>query len=194
MLALLCTNSILHAHNPLSARYYLEVNDDINILNIYLSQYGLHEAIKKQFSDVNFETIDEIEYKTLVVNYIKGNFNLQINGEVVQLLDGGLKLGTHQTNLKFVTSKLPRILNTLDVSIKAFSENKEHQTIFSTSINGKTSKVILKESNDYRASMIIENDTMIENRTVAFNLNYLWCLLIVPVFLIGRQVIGKPNL
>ena len=177
------------AHNPLSAMYYLEVKDNTGILNISLSQVGFQEALTKYYPDTELDKLSEVEYKQLAVAYVKDNFYLRVNGDRIYLLNGGLKLGNHQTDLKFITDKLPKDFSTLDITISAFAENEHHQSIFSWSLNGETDKVILTENNGYSASVEFDDNEMIlENRK--FNPYYLWFLAIIPVFLIGRRLLA----
>lgn len=180
------------AHNPLSALFYLEANDQMSILTISLSQNGLNEALKKHNSNINLEELSQTEYKELAVNYVKNFFDLRINGNYIQLLEGGIKLGNHETGMKFITSELPKTFENLTVSIKAFTENEHHQSIFSLLLNGNTSKVILNRNNDYTASVTFKDDVMMLS-SEAFNTHYLWCFAIIPIFLFGRKLIAKGN-
>ena len=176
------------AHNPLSAMYYLEVEDDFGILNLSLTQSGLHNAIFKNFSDKEISEMSDLEYKKHIVDYIKANFYLAINNNEIKLLDGGVKLGNHQTDLKFITSKLPAEFNDLDVNIEAFKENEHHQTVFSLALKGKTSKVILNESNNYMTSMNFENNRMISNAS-QFNKGYLWIAIFIIIGIVIRKLL-----
>ena len=192
LLILIVSIQTMHAHNPLSAMYYLEVKENINILNINLSQNGLNEALKKQYSKIDFEELSATEYKQLAVNYLKENFHLDINGQAIKLLEGGLKLGKHQTDAKFIVSGLPKTFENLNVKIEAFIENEHHQTVFSLFLNGNTSKVILNENNNYSASVRFKDHLMVVN-SATFNKNYLWCFALIPIFLIGKKLIAKPS-
>lgn len=192
LLILIVSIQTMHAHNPLSAMYYLEVKENINILNINLSQNGLNEALKKQYSKINLEELSSTEYKQLAVNYLKENFYLDINGQTIKLLEGGLKLGKHQTDVKFIVSGLPKTFESLNVKIDAFIENEHHLTVFSLLLNGNTSKVILNQNNNYTASVLFEDDLMLVN-SKTFNKNYLWCFVLIPIFLFGKKLIAKPN-
>ncbi|WP_397363151.1 hypothetical protein [Olleya sp. R77988] len=182
----------IQAHNPLSAMYYLEVKEDLGILNISLSQTGLNEALKKHYSSSNVVELSAIEYKQLAVRYLKENFNLNINGETIVLSEGGIKLGNHQTDAKFIVKDLPKTFKTLNIDINAFKENKNHQTVFSVLLNGNTSKVVLNKNKDYTASVVFKKGLMVTN-TSSFNTNYLWFIVIIPVFLFGKKIINKKN-
>ena len=57
------------AHNPLTAK--VELNTSIEgggLLNIYLAQAGLHEALLKHFDQVDFSLIKEKEYKLSLIH------------------------------------------------------------------------------------------------------------------------------
>lgn len=192
LLVLLVSIQTIHAHNPLSALFYLEANDHMSILTISLSQAGLNEALKKQNSEVILEELSSTTYKELAVKYVKENFDVRINGTNIQLLEGGIKLGNHETGMKFITSELPKTFETVNVNIKAFSENDHHQSVFSLLLNGKTSKIILNQSNNYEAEIIVIDDVMIIEDN-SFNKSYLWCLIIVPIFIIGKRLIRKAS-
>ncbi|WP_299781806.1 hypothetical protein [uncultured Formosa sp.] len=180
---------VVKAHNPLSAAYYLEVNQELGILNVSLSQVGFQEALIKHYPNLDFNALSNDEYKILAVKYIKEHFNLEINGEHIDLLNGGLKLGNHETNFKFITSKLPKTLETLDLNISAFTENDHHQTIFSLLLNGDTSKVILSENNNYSTSVFFKNDKMIVSQQQS-NTKYLWFFaIILPSIIVGRKLV-----
>lgn len=185
-LCLVVSSQTIKAHNPLSAMYYLEVKEDINILNISLSQTGLNEALKKHYKNVDFNKLLGIEYKKLAVKYIKDNFYLKINNNEVTLQDGGIKLGNHQTDLKFVLKELPETFKILTVKINAFIENKNHQSVFSLRLNGKTSKIILSQNNNYSASVTFKNNLMINNSN-PFNKKYLWFIVIIPIIFLGKK-------
>ena len=191
LLGIMSFNSAL-AHNPLSAMYYLEVKDGLGILNISLSQAGFYEALTKHYPELELDQLSDVDYKQLAVGYVKNNFFLRVNGNQIILLHGGLKLGNHQTDLKFVTSELPEVFNTLDVTINAFRENDHHQTIFSWSLDGFTDKVILTENNDYRASVVFKNNKMVASEG-KFNTNYLWFIAIVPALLVASRVFPWPK-
>ncbi|NRR90519.1 hypothetical protein HSX10_02970 [Winogradskyella undariae] len=180
-----------YAHNPLSAMYYLEVKDDFSILNISLSQVGLNEAISKYYKDDN--ELSEAEYKELIVKYVRANFNLNINDSNINLLDGGVKLGNHQTDLKFITSKVPSNLETLNIKIDAFKENEHHQTIFSMSYHQKTSKVILNEANSYTSHLEFVDNKMVE-ASQEFKMVYLCFFFIIPAAMVVRKVFPSHKL
>lgn len=144
----------LFAHNPLSARYELNQEDNHWTLNINLSQSGLEQALLKQYSKESLNTKTTTQLKQLIIEYIKPRFVLKVNGEKITLKDGGLRLGNHQTDLKFILADLPQKIEEATISIPAFKENKQHQTIFFHHLNGQAEHLVLSTNNDYQAIII----------------------------------------
>ena len=149
LLALLLSWFGAFAHNPLSARYHLDASARGSVLTVNLSQTGLHEALLHTHERSALEALTASAYEVLVLDYITQHFALTINGKEFTLNRGGIKLGTHQTDLKFVLPAIEGAIGDLDVSIPSFRENERHQTIFSYSAAGITEHVILDEGNDY---------------------------------------------
>ncbi len=144
---------IIFGHNPLSARYSLKAGVQASILNINLSQVGINQLLLKKYGVNKLNQINSIELKELIVDYIKNNFHFSINEKAIPLKNGGIRLGNHQTDLRFM---LPAIANDVEdffVHIPAFQENNNHQTIFSYQLSGKQNRVILGKKNNYQASV-----------------------------------------
>lgn len=175
-LALLISPILLLGHNPLSARYYLETGDNASILSINLSQQGVNQILSKQYSKEVLQNMDQKRYKEVIVDYIKKHFYLTVNKERIQLKEGGIRLGSHQTDLKFVLPPLAEEMEELDIHIPAFKENKQHQTIFAYDISGKVDKVILSINNDYQATVSLTEQQNSQN--------WLWVVLVGLSFLI----------
>ncbi|WP_446050375.1 hypothetical protein, partial [Zobellia laminariae] len=103
-----------------------------------------------------------------------------------------LKLGSHQTDLKFITSDLPTKFNNLAIKIGAFKENDHHQTVFSLSLHGVSDKVILTEKNDYATSVNFENNKMVA-KTEGFDTKYLWFFTAIPIFIVGKKLFSSQK-
>jgi hypothetical protein len=143
----------LLGHNPLSARYQLDAGENSSLLTINLSQSGLNQAMIKEYSKIQLDSLDEKEYKELIVEYIKSNFSLTIDQEELPIETGGIKLGDHQTDLKFVLAPILKNVKRIDINISAFKKNKEHQTIFFYHIYDKQDHVVLDPENNYKTAI-----------------------------------------
>jgi hypothetical protein len=176
-LMLVISPSISWGHNPLSARYHLEAGAPASLLTINLSQSGINQALLKTHDPQELAGLDQQQLEELIVDYVKRNFSLSVNKQEVALQAGGIKLGSHQTDLKFVLASFPEQVERIDVNIPAFSENDNHQTIFSYSIAGKDEHVILSLDNDYQSSIIFQ--------TPASSNSWLWIISLGLISLIS---------
>jgi len=143
----------LTAHNPLSARYHLDTKQQPGVLTINLSQDGVNLALLQTHSRAALEEMSQREFEELIVAYVKRNFEVAVNGEDIRLGEGGIRLGSHQTDLKFVLTDVAADAETISADIPAFSENEAHQTIFSYRVGGKSEHVILSSDNEFRAAI-----------------------------------------
>ena len=183
LLALLLSWFGAFAHNPLSARYHLDASARGSVLTVNLSQAGLHDALLHTHERPALEGLTASAYEVLVLDYIKENFALSVNGQAFALDRGGIKLGTHQTDLKFVLPAIEGEIVDLDVSIPSFRENGQHQTIFSYGAAGTTEHVILDEGNEYRYTT---------RATKWANAGGLWWWL-VPLALVAGLVVYRRH-
>lgn len=175
------------AHNPLSAKYHLNAGQKASILTIQLSQDGVNQVLIEKYGKEKINTIEQKEFKELIVDYIKSNFNLSINQEAVELKKGGIKLGNHQTDLKFVLPPLFEEVDNFSISIPAFKENRNHQTIFSYKFLDKKGKVILGKNNDYKSTINLN-----EQATQSASSNWL-LITLSSLVIIGGIFFGVKN-
>lgn len=167
----------LFGHNPLSARYHLKAGEQGSSLTINLSQDGVNHLYSKIYEKEKLEKISQKEFKEWIVDYIKNNFNLSIDEQKVALKKGGIKLGSHQTDLKFVLPPITKKVEKMKVHIPAFSENDNHQTIFSYDIKGQTDHKVLSAYNDYRFTILCG--------VVSSTNSWIWTILVGLVGLVG---------
>ncbi|AGC75890.1 hypothetical protein LX97_00573 [Nonlabens dokdonensis] len=138
------------AHNPLSARYTLVSDKNACVLEISLSQDGINQALINTYGKDFMTNMDSKAFKELIVNYIKEHFDLRIDNRKLELSEGGIRLGGHQTDLKFVLDPIKDNIKIIEVAIPAFKENGEHQSIFSYTINSLHDRAIISSRNDYQ--------------------------------------------
>jgi hypothetical protein len=156
-LIILISPIFLLAHNPLSAVYRLESQNDGGVLKIYLTQAAVNKTLKDIHGVDFINTLGEKDFKELIVSYIKDNIGIVINGSAIELEKGGIRYGNHETDLTFITSALPETINNIDLKITSFKDNEYHQTIFYLRKNDGTSeKIVLNSKNDFEAKINFE--------------------------------------
>lgn len=172
---------LLFSHNSLSAIYSIEGISNGNVLNINLTQSAVNKALRDIYGVEFLEKTGEKKLKELIVNYIKENFNLKINNSTVELTKGGIRYGSHQTDLTFITSKIPKKINTIELEITAFKNNEGHHNMFFYNRDGLSEKVILSSKNNFKST---------KNFNQSNNSNYLKIIiLLITVSIITFLVI-----
>lgn len=92
--------SLVFAHNPQQSTLKLILSEENNFLNISLSQYGIEEALKKKYPNLELTTIEPNVFKELLIRYLKENIKISVDEEPLKIGSGVIKLGSHQTELK----------------------------------------------------------------------------------------------
>lgn len=156
-LILLISTSVV-AHNPLIASFTISQQNGIWMLDINLAQVGAHEAMKVHYTNLNLDEMGEKEYKELMVAYIKKTCKMKFNGKEVALGEGGIKLGNHETSLRFVLKGIEEIPNSMELKVLCFSENEGQQNIVSLIQQGHKQKHIAEAGNDYTIYLFAAED------------------------------------
>ncbi|WP_158977533.1 hypothetical protein [Cellulophaga sp. L1A9] len=181
-LLLLISPLFLLAHNPLSAMYRLETKNDGGVLHVFLTQAAVNKALVAIHGTDVMNTVSEKEFKELIVSYIKENFKLAINNVDIQLKKGGIRYGSHETDLTFITSEIPTVINNVALEITSFKNNEYHQTIFYLRKNdGTNEKIILNSKNNFKTKIDFEKKE---------DYSYFVISSIIAVAAIGLVMIG----
>jgi hypothetical protein len=181
-LLLLISPLFLLAHNPLSAMYRLEPKNDGGVLHVFLTQAAVNKALVAIHGTDFMNTVSEKEFKELIVSYIKENFKLAINNVDIQLKKGGIRYGSHETDLTFITSEIPTVINNVALEITSFKNNEYHQTIFYLRKNdGTNEKIILNSKNNFKTKIDFEKKE---------DYSYFVLSSIIAVAAIGLVMIG----
>lgn len=157
-LFLIISPFLIFAHNPLSSKFHLTISDKVSLLTVNLSQTGVEQVLLKNHSAEELNSMNSKEFKELIIAYVKNNFFLAIDGEAVELKKGGIKLGAHQTDLKFVLKPFSKSSKKAVINIPAFKENGEHQTIFLLNFFDEKGRVILSSRNNYKSKMYLSQE------------------------------------
>lgn len=169
-LLLICTLTFLSwnagAHNPLTAKVELNTNlEGGGLLNIFLSQAGLNEALLKSANQTDFSTISQVAYKKMAVQYIKNHIEIIADGQPLVIGEGAIKLGSHQTDLRFLINRVPQNIQTLAAKIDIGKENGNHHTVFWWLQKDGSRKVVLSERNDFKSVLGVNQPVVLEQST-----------------------------
>jgi len=141
----------LHAHNPLTARFELHGTLEKGaMLHTYLTQVGVHQALVKEYPSTNWENVSTDEYKSKIVKYLRDHIFIEADGAALTLGKAAIKLGDHQTEVKFYIADYYLETEELHVHVNAFAENGNQQSVFWWYTPVKTSKTILSRNINFK--------------------------------------------
>ena len=157
-----CVLSIAYAHNAKIATYTLRDTGSGWYIEMSFAQASIDAMMDKKLGG-NLDDIELDEYKHEVFEYIKENFELEVNGRNIPLGDGGIMLGSHQTDLKFVIPTLPDHPESMMVHIPAFRDAYNHTNIFRIYRGGdQLHKFFLSADNDFESSLLFKDGLIVE--------------------------------
>lgn len=143
--------SHLLAHNPQQASLKLFIQEKGSFIDLSLSQYGIEQAFLKKYPKLEMSAIEANEFKELLIKYIKENIQLSANGQTLEVGTGIIKLGSHETNLKFIVDSFPENIEYLEVTAPCFQENENQINFFTLVYDGKNTRAKLSKKNNFKA-------------------------------------------
>ncbi|ANQ47476.1 hypothetical protein MY04_0093 [Flammeovirga sp. MY04] len=187
ILLLLCAWGTTHAHNPKIATYNLR---DTGI-GWYLEMSFARSTLDKQMIQLHGEDLvknsTKAEYQKLIVNYLMDHIFIEADGTDLAFGQGGIRLGDHQTDLKYIIKSLsdPQHLN---VKINTFEEERNHTNLFRIYKGDvQIGKYFLSEENQFSTQFMIENDKIISinqaslNRSTPFSTKIILVIGLIPI-------------
>lgn len=163
---LFCQN-FLFAHNPWQSSIKLFLYEESGLLELNLAQYGVEQALTQKNTKLDLTTIEPNDFKELLVNYLKENIKIAINGQQLTIGKGGIKLGSHQTDLKFQIDNIPINPKVIEVNAHCFQENIAHQNFFTVVYNGLKNRITLNKENNFSGAFTITKSKIQANSELA---------------------------
>lgn len=141
--------AIANAHNPQTAAINLHPVEGIWVLQMNFSQEGAHYALSKHYTNIDLQQRSVQDYKQLFVDYIKAHCRIEIDGKVIPLASGGIKLGSHQTDLKFLLPNFPVEFEQAKIQLTIFEENDHQNTVLRIQDQDKYIRKVLNHENAF---------------------------------------------
>lgn len=152
----------LNAHNAKISTFTLRDTGAGWMVEMAFAQASIDVAMQNIFDEYQLKNFTSEEYRNEVIDYVKEHFHLKANGINIELDDGGIMLGNHQANLKFVLPQIPINPDKMKVYIPMFGNMFNHTNIFRIYRGGaKVDKVFLSSDNDFRANVEFTKEGMI---------------------------------
>lgn len=181
---LLFFQSLLFAHNPLQASLKFSIHEQVGILEVALAQYGIEQALVKKYPDLDLQSIDLKDFKELLINDLKETIIISVNGQPVNIGKGVIKLGSHQTDLKFQVNNIPENPQYVEVDAHCFQENEKHQNFFTVVYKGMKARAKLNHENNFTSAFTITESEIQESevRESSSNSALLWIPTALSLF------------
>ncbi|MEP5614086.1 MAG: hypothetical protein ABJP45_17675 [Cyclobacteriaceae bacterium] len=185
-----------NAHNAKISTLTLRDTGAGWIIEMAFAQATIDAEMLRFHTKEELEEFPRKEYQDKVVEYVRDHFSLIVDGRNVALQDGGIMLGSHQTNLKFVLPEIPDQPRHMEAFLPMFGTSYNHTNIFRIYRGeGTMTKFFLSSDNEFRTSFeltpegIVEAESREEARSYA-SLKTLFTISILffTLILIGRRV------
>ena len=119
---------------------------------MHLPSAALHTVTVAGLDAKAQAALDQAAYKQRAVDYLKRHTRLSLDGAPVELGPGGIRLASHQSDLRFLLRGLPDAGATLVVQIDAFTEDGHQTNVLK--IRGAARKTVLLTAEvGYRATI-----------------------------------------
>lgn len=151
---LLCVAFVSMAHNAKIATYTLRDTGVGWMIEINFAQAGLLAMAEKDLGKADFTNLNTATLKSYLIEQVQQNFHLEVDGVSVPLKNGGILMGNHQTNFKFVLPEIPSNPRQLKVHIPMCSAVHNQTNIFRIYRGGeRLTKFFLNEDNHFETHL-----------------------------------------
>ncbi|MEO9805217.1 MAG: hypothetical protein ABJF04_18310 [Reichenbachiella sp.] len=187
------------AHNAKIATFTLRDTGAGWMIEMNFAQAGVDAAMIEEHGKQNLEGLSQRVYQDLVVDYVKSNFNLIVDGKRINLETGGIMMGSHQTDLKFVLPNLPLQPTKAFVYIPMFGTTYNQTNLFRIYRGGKNiTKFFLSEDNDFKVDLTFTPDGVLaveketqDNKILMLGSGGIMLGTLLAIMLISRKKLGS---
>lgn len=152
------------AHDINTASVVLTKQKEFWVVHISFARFAANFSIA-EYSKISIDDLEDDVFKKQLVSYVKSHFNLSVDDKSISMGSGGVKLGNHQTDLRFIIPAFPKKYKTIKISIPLFKENKNQHTVVRLKDDQYEFRKILNHSNDFIFSVQKTNKGFIEDQS-----------------------------
>jgi hypothetical protein len=154
---LMLTTVSVKAHNPNTTSVVISPVNGIYSVHYVISQEGANYALAEYYAGQDLQSLSSEEYKEKYIDYIKNHTRLLIDDKEIPLGSGGIKIGNHQTDIRFLLPNYPTDYKTVQVTIDVFKQNENQHTVVKFLEGEKSFRKVLNVKNGF--SFQFENTT-----------------------------------
>lgn len=143
------------AHNTQVASFKLVLNAENSYIDIHLSQYGAEQGLLKSNPEIDLNNLSSTMLKELLIRHLKSTIQLNIDGKTVTLGKGLIKLGNHDSKLRFKLTNVGTQSNLVSAKINSFDANKGQVNIVHIAYKDTKLRQILSSDNSYQHQFVL---------------------------------------
>lgn len=142
------------AHNAKIATYTLRDTGSGWFVEMNFAQAAIDAQMLKLYDQSELNAMSQDEYKNEFLKYLTDSFYLRVDGKKVELLSGGILIGSHQTDVKYVLPEIPPHPQNMSIHLPMFEDIRNQTNLFRIYRGGgKFTKFFLSADNDFSAQM-----------------------------------------
>jgi hypothetical protein len=140
-----------HGHDHNLSTFTIYQNAGAWLIKIDFPTSTLLSSLNEKYRS---DSISEQEMKEEIIRYFKTHIELITDSTaVVQLGEGGIKYGTHSSEVVFILKGYEPNWATMACHISAFQENDEQNNLLRVNIDESTYKVFLNSKNNFSTTL-----------------------------------------
>jgi hypothetical protein len=159
-LALLSWSSVW-AHDINTASVVIKKMDSVWTIHLSFSRIGANYSMS-EFLKTDLTTLEASRFKEKLVQYVRSNLKLSVDDTSIPIGPGGIKLGNHQTDLRFFIPDFPPEYEQISLSIPLFNENANQHTIVRFSDGIDEIRKVLSHANNFTFRFKLTPDGFVE--------------------------------
>ncbi len=178
--------------NPSTASFTLHDSGAGWYIEMNFARSAIDAEMSRLYGEEELQNLGKEEYQELFLDYAKDNISISGDGLPVDLGEGSITLGGHQSDLKF---DLPGLDDPgeLNVEVRLFEEVSNQTNIFRIYRGGdKIFRVSLNADNDFGAYMNFEGGQVLlaESPVVSFWKSYFLVGVILLLLLVATNILA----
>ena len=149
-------------NNAKIATYTLRDTGEGWFIEMNFAQAAIDAEMQKIYSEEQLTGIGEDEYKKMFLAYLHAHVVLRVDGEKIPFESGGILLGSHQTDVKYVLPQIPSQPQTMSVYLPMFEEVYKQTNLFRIYRGGgKFTKFFLSADTDFSVNIAFTDEGIV---------------------------------
>ncbi len=177
---------ILYAHSPQISTITLTQSKD-NKWNLIIgsSLSAFQYELKNSYPSQHTDSLNVDKFQMLVIEHLKKNITINANDKKTAILESGMIILGHQTDIRFDVTGMPEKLVFLDLKQLGFGTLKNHYCILTVIIKGnKVGSFILQTDNNYSVFLQQKGNAFVETQPNSM-VSWLFWGSVAGVLLVG---------